>query len=106
MVKKPKPPAKLILFVEKVDKVAELTYRFELVRVFAVRETASIDDTKSCCELRIFAVTVLAKSELVYMLKVEMVLGSVTNPPPVVTPIMDDAYNTSVLTTSVVTVLA
>lgn len=100
-----------MLLVEKVDKDAELTnIAFALrVPVFKAMELIVFprsEEAKSCCELRTFAVAVLTNRELVSILNVEIVLGRVTNPPPVVTPTIDDAYKTSVLMTPDVTVLA
>ncbi len=75
-----------MLFVEKVDKVAELTKRLEATRV-----SPKTEETKSCCALSVIAVAVLNCIELVRIANDDKVLGIVANPPPVVTPIIDDA---------------
>ena len=102
MVKYPNPPAKFIIFVEIEDTTPELTNRLFPINVpevvvialivGAVIEFANIEDVKSCWELSIFPITVLACRELVYIENVDNVSGIVVipPPPPVVTPIIDD----------------
>ena len=70
-----------MVFVEKADKVP----------VLAIRESLRIDDTKSCLVLTVTPVAVLNWIELVKIPNVEIVLGRFVNPPPVVTPIIEDA---------------
>ena len=91
-----------MVFVEKVESVAVLAKRLVPINAFAVTAlelivSATIEDTNSCCALTVTPIAVLKKMELVKTEKVDNVLGSVANPPPVVTPIIDDAYKTRVL---------